>query len=44
MCGLWMPKAKLKQQVDRNLSLALLRDTQLHCLRYAVNTAHDRQL
>ena len=38
MCGLWVPKVKLKKQPDRNLSLALLRDAQLHCLRYAVNT------
>ena len=38
MCGLWVPKAKLKQQTDQNFSLALLRDAQLHCLRYAANT------
>ena len=38
MCGLWVPRVKQKQQADRNLSLALLRDAQLHCLRYAVNT------
>ena len=38
ICGLWVPKAKLKQQADRNFSLALLRDAQLHYLRYAVNT------
>ena len=37
MCGLWVPKVRLKQQADRNLSLALLRESQLHCLRYAVD-------
>ena len=40
MCGLWVPKVKLKQQADRNLSLALLREAQLHCLPYAVDTQH----
>ena len=27
MCGQWVPKVKQKQQADRNLSLALLRDS-----------------
>ena len=38
MCGLWVLKVKQKQQADRNLSLALLRDLQLHCLQYVVDT------
>ena len=38
MCGLWVLKVKQKQQADRNLSLALLRDLQLHSLQYVVDT------
>ena len=40
MCGLWVPNVKPMQQADRNLSIALLRDAQLHFLPYAVNTQH----
>ena len=40
MCGLWVPipRAKPKQQADRNFSLSLLRDSQLHRLQYAIDT------
>ena len=38
MCGLWVLKVKQKQQADRNLSLALLRDSELHCLQNVVDT------
>ena len=42
MCGLWVPKVRLKLQADQNLSLALLCASQLYYLWYAVNTHWQR--
>lgn len=39
MCGLWTPKVKLKTQPNRNLSLVLLRDSQIQHIPYSINTA-----
>ncbi len=38
MCDLWTPKVKLKIQPSRNLSLILLRDSQIQHIRYSIHT------